>query len=595
MSVNELAGSIVGVSGPVVIMKMNREANPVMMNELVFVSERRLIGEVGDISGEYATIEVYEDTTGLSRNEPVYGSRELFSVRLGPGLLGSIYDGLQRPLESIAQETGSFIQPGARAPRLSKEKKWDFEPVAEGGERLGPGDTLGLVEENEIIKHRIMVPPGVEGTVTNISDEGTFTVDETIAVLRTRSGLTQLSLSHSWPIRRARPYNRKLAPNEQLIVGQRVLDTMVPVAKGGIVAVAGGFGTGKTILQHQLARYVDADIVIYVGCGERGNEISDLLNKFSEFRDPKTGFPLLKRSIVIANTSNMPVAAREASVYTGATIAEYYRDMGYDVALLVDSTSRWAEALREISSRQGELPGEEGYPPYLASRIARFYGRAGKVETLGTEGRIGSLSLIASVSPSGGDFSEPVTQKTLQVARAFWALDPELAYRRHYPAINLQQSFSFYVPSVEFYWYEEVNENWRKVRDSALELYGEKLELERVARLVGVGALTGSERVVLRNAELLEEVFLKQNALHPVDGYCSPQKQFQLLDLVMAFHRSCVEALEKGVLAEPLIESPLRKELESLKFLPDDKMKEAYWAMGARIRAHLMRLVRMHA
>jgi V/A-type H+-transporting ATPase subunit A len=594
MSDPDPVGEVIGISGPVITSKVDESVKDLMMNEIVFVGEQKLIGEISNIRDDAITIQVYEDPVGLQRGSPVYRSNELLSVELGPGLLGSIYDGLQRPLEIIAREMGPFIRPAARAARLSKDAEWEFRPRARVGKTVEAGDILGIVHENEVIDHKIMVPPNVGGRLVKLAEGGRYKVNEVIAVVKGEHETSDLKLLQTWPVKKPRPYIRKLTPVEPLITGQRVLDFFLPVAKGGTVAVAGGFGTGKTVLQHQLAKFLNTDIIIYVGCGERGNEIADLLQRFPKLKDAKTGLPLLRRTIIIANTSNMPVAAREASVYTGVTMAEYYRDMGYDVALLVDSTSRWAEALREVSARQGEMPGEEGYPAYLASRIAEFYGRAGKTYCLGSEKRVGSVSIIASVSPSGGDFSEPVTQKTLQIVRAFWALDPDLAYRRHFPAANLQQSFSFYVDAVEPFWYEKVHEGWRDVRERALKLYTEKLELERVVRLVGTGALSEKEKIAMKNGELLEEVFLKQNAFHPVDSFCSPAKQFQLLDLVMLFHRSCEEAIKKGVPSGPLIRSPIRGELEKMKELPQEKVDEAYWSMRARIRASLSRLLRTY-
>jgi V/A-type H+-transporting ATPase subunit A len=586
---------IVSIAGPVTICRIDKAVNDLMMNEIVFVGDGRLFGEITHLRREMATVQVYEETLDIKRGSPVFRSGELLSVALGPGLLGRIYDGLQRPLNALREKSGVYLQPGIRAPRLSKEDSWEFEPKLKIGAMVEPGDVLGTVQENELINHKIMVPPYLGGRIVDIAKEGNFTIEEEIAEIKSGEGtVSTLGLTHLWPVKRARPFHRKLTPDEPLITGQRVLDFFLPITKGGIVAVAGGFGTGKTVLQHQLAQYLNADIAIYVGCGERGNEIADLLQKFPELTDPESGLPLLERTILISNTSNMPVAAREASVYTGVTLAEYYRDMGYTVVLLVDSTSRWAEALREISNRMGEMPGEEGYPPYLASRVAGFYGRAGKTQCLGKPARTGSVSIIASVSPSGGDFSEPVTQKTLQIVRGFWALDQELAYRRHFPAVNLQQSFSLYEDAVEPFWYETVSENWREIREEALRLHEERLRLERMVRLVGTGALSEKEKIMLEDARLLEDVFLKQSVLNPVDTFCSPKKQFQLLDLVMFFHELSLEAVEKGIHSDILLESPLRGELEEMKFLSVDKMDEAYWNMRTRMRAHFLRTFRTH-
>jgi V/A-type H+-transporting ATPase subunit A len=586
-------GKIVGISGPVVFSEVAEGATDLMMREIVYVGEKNLIGEVTHIKEKIASIQVYEDTLGLQREDPIYRTRQVLSVKLGPGLLGSLYDGLQRPLERMREETGPYVAPGIKASRLPK-KNWFFDPKVSVNEPIGPGDVVGVVDENEIIDHKILVPPGVSGRVVSIADEGDYSLSDEIAKIGTGGEVTSLTMSHSWPAKRARTYRRKLPPSEPLITGQRILDTILPVCKGGTVTVGGGFGTGKTILQNQFLQYLNVDIVIYVGCGERGNEIADILQKIPELKDAETGLPIEKRTVVIANTSNMPVAAREASIYTGATIGEYYRDMGYDVALLVDSTTRWAEALRETSSRQEEMPAEEGYPPYLASRLANFYGRAGKVVCLGSEERIGSLSIIASVSPSGGDFSEPVTQKSTQMVRAFWALDPELAYKRRFPAVNINQSFSYYDEIVEPFWRDKIGPDWRQLKEKALKLYTEKTELERIVRLVGTGALSEEEKMTLRNAELLENGFLTQNALHPIDSYTSPSKQFQLLDLLIIFHEKCMESLKKSVPSTPIFESSLRDELKKLKVVPEKEMDESYWNMRARILAHFTRLQRIY-
>ncbi len=584
---------VISIAGPVATCRIQKTVKDLMMNEIVFVGDNRLFGEIANLKGNTATIQIYEETSGLKRGSHVFRSNELLSAYLGPGLLGRIYDGLQRPLETINQSIGAYLQPGVRASKLPRDRKWEFEPRIDVGNMVGPGDIIGTVRENELITDKIMVPPLLAGKIVAIAEEGSYTIDEEIAGVRNEEGIiSKISLVHSWPVKRARPFSRKLTPDEPLITGQRVLDFFLPIAKGGTVAVAGGFGTGKTVLEQQLARFLNADIVIYVGCGERGNEIADLLQKFPKLKDADSGLPLLERTILISNTSNMPLAAREASVYTGITVAEYYRDMGYAVVLLADSTSRWAEALREISNRMGEMPGEGGYPPYLASRIAEFYGRAGKTECQGSPPRVGSVSIIASVSPSGGDFSEPVTQKTLQIVRAFWALDQELAYRRHFPAVSLQQSFSLYENAVEPFWYQNISQNWREIRGEALKLHEERLRLERMVRLVGTGALSETEKITLEDARLFEDVFLKQSALHPVDAFCVPRKQFQLLDLVLFFHQLSLEAIEKETHSDVLLESPLRKELEELKFLPSEKMDDAYWNMRTRIRAHFLRISR---
>lgn len=591
----EAAAKVTSISGPVLTCKVNNALKDLMINEIVFIGDERIFGEITELRKDTATIQVYEDTLGIGRGSPVFRSGELLSVLLGPGLIGKIYDGLQRSLEAIEDKSGVRLQPGVKSPRLSKNTKWEFKPNLEIGAIVDQGDIMGTVRESELVEHRIMIPPNLRGKVVNMAEEGAYGVDEVIASIKNEKGaIENIYQVHSWPVKKPRPFSRKLTPDEPLITGQRVLDIFLPMVKGGTVAIAGGFGTGKTMLEHQLSKFLDTDLIIYVGCGERGNEIADLLQKIPNLKDDKSGLPLLDRTILISNTSDMPVAAREASVYTGITLAEYYRDMGYTVVLLVDSTSRWAEALREISNRMGEMPGEGGYPPYLASRIAEFYCRAGKIQCVGKPIRIGSVSIIASVSPSGGDFSEPVTQKTLQIARGFWALDEELAYRRHFPAINLARSFSLYEGAVDPFWYENVSENWRELRKKALRLHEERFRLERMVRLVGTGALSEREKVTLRDARLLEEVFLKQNAFHPVDAFCPPMKQFQLLDLVIFYHERLIDAIEKGVPLDVLVESPLRRELEKMKLLPADKMDEAYWNMRTRIRAYLLRTVRTY-
>jgi len=592
-SINSASAKIDSIIGPVIIGHKDKNIKDLMMNEIVFVGEDRLLGEITYLQDEIITIQVYEETAGLRRGNPIFRTRELLSVELGPGLLGNIYDGLQRSLSTIEEKTGNYIKPLFNIPKLSKNKKWEFNPISKIGEKISQGDILGIVKENEFIEHKIMVPPFLHGKIKDISKEGEYTIEEKIARIINDDGNEEsIGLTHFWPIKKERPFIRKLTPNEPLITGQRVIDTFRPVAKGGTVAIAGGFGVGKTVLEHQLAKFLNTEIIIYVGCGERGNEIADLLQKFPKFKDQKTGLPIIWRTIIIANTSNMPLASREASVYTGITLSEYYRDMGYSVALLVDSTSRWAEALKEISNRMGEMPGEEGYPPYLASRISGFYGRTGKVQCLGKPKRLGSISIIASVSPSGGDFSEPVTQKTLQIVRAFWALDPELAYKRHFPAINLQQSFSLYEDIVEPFWYENVNENWREIRNKALKLHEESFRLERVARLVGTGVLSEKEKITLENSKLLSESFLKQDYFNPTDAFCSLKKQFQILDVIIFFHETSLKAIDMGIPASILQETPLHNEIEKMKYLTDDKIEKAYWNIRTRIGAHFQRIIR---
>lgn len=583
-------GVIEGITGPVVFGEIDSDIY-LMMNEMVGIGYKRLIGEVTRLQGNRVTIQVYEETEGLKKGEPIYGSGQLLYVKLGPGLIGSIYDGLQRPLTTIKELHGQYIPPGVRLQQLP-DRKWVFHPRINLDDEVRPGDVLGVVYEGDFFEHKVMTPPGVSGQIIYIAEEKEYGVDEVIARLRGISGFHNVTMSQIWPVKQPRPFLHKHPVSELLITGTRVLDTFLPVSKGGVVAVAGGFGTGKTVLLIQLLQTINVDVVVYVGCGERGNEIADLLKKMPGIKDREHGLPLINRTVIIANTSNMPVAAREASVYTGAAISEFYRDMGYEVVLMVDSTSRWAEALRELSSRQGEIPGEAGYPPYLASRLGEFYGRAGNVHCMGREDREGSLTIIAAVSPTGGDLSEPVTQKTMQIVRAFWALDPELAYKRHYPAINIMQSFSHYLDTVESFWSSHVGQNWRQVRDKAMELYAEKLEVERIVRLVGTGALSAEEQVLLKNVELLEDVFLKQSAMDPVDNYNSAEKQFQLLNLVLLLHEVEVQALKAGVPLNALLESPLYKDIRDIKNTPDGEMNQAYAIMRGQINLFYLRLER---
>ncbi|MHA1840020.1 MAG: V-type ATP synthase subunit A [Candidatus Ranarchaeia archaeon] len=596
MSVNdEPIGYISEIIGPVVAFNLQKGVTNVMMNEIVIIGENRLIGEITILHGEKVTVQVYEDTTGLEKGAPVFRTNELLSIKLGPGLLGMVYDGLQRPLEIMKRQSGVFILPNIDVPRLSIKKKWFFEPKARIDMKVQQGDVLGIVRESSNIDHSIMVPPGVNGTLVSLESEGEYTIEQPIALIRGgRDENWKIKLANIWPVKKHRPYNRKLSLYEPLITGQRILDLLFPVAKGGTVALAGGFGTGKTMLQQSLAKFLNVDVIVYVGCGERGNEIAELLEKFPTLKDPKTGLSLINRTVIIANTSNMPVAAREASIYTGLTICEYYRDMGLDTALLVDSMSRWAEALREISSRQREMPGEEGYPPYLSSRIAEFYGRAGRVLALGSKPRMGSLSIIASVSPSGGDFSEPVTKKVIQIARSFWALDPDLAYQRRYPAVSIDQSFSFYDDIVENYWAEQISDRWQEYRTNAFRLLSEKEEYERVARLVGMGALSDEEKVIITNAHLFDDVVLRQSATSPIDAFCPPQRQFQLLDLVLLFHTRSMQALEAKVPADAILSSPIREALRKYKEDPASGNSKAYYDMRLQVQTWFSRLIKSY-
>jgi len=546
-----------------------RDAN---MFDVVRVSEQHLIGEILEIHGDRASIQVYEETSGLGPGSPVESTGEPLSVELGPGLLENIYDGIQRPLEAMRQTVGSNITRGISIPALDREKKWLFKPVAAPGDKVVAGDILGTVQENSIFEHRIMVPVGVEGTVEKIF-EGEFTVEETIAVVKTSDGsVRNLTMMQKWPVRKERPYKTKLPPDEPMITGQRIIDTLFPIAKGGVAAIPGPFGSGKTVVQHQLAKWADADLVVYIGCGERGNEMTDVLMEFPELKDPKSGEPLMKRTVLIANTSDMPVAAREASIYTGITIAEYFRDMGYSVALLADSTSRWAEALREMSGRLEEMPGEEGYPAYLSSRLAQFYERAGKVVTLGSGERVGSLSAIGAVSPPGGDISEPVTQATLRIVKVFWGLDSNLAYRRHFPAINWLTSYSLYVDKMIDWYNSNISRDYNDYRAQMMRILQEESELDEIVRLVGIDALSAKDRVTLEVARSIREDFLHQNAFHDVDTYSTMIKQYRMLKLILTYYSMSLEAVKKNVDLKELFELPVREKIGRAKYVPTEKV-----------------------
>jgi V/A-type H+-transporting ATPase subunit A len=586
-------GRIYRVAGPIVEFKFEESEKSLMMNELLRVGESRLIGELIGLTEENATVQVFEDTVGLRHGEPVFGSGELFSVELGPGLLSSVFDGLQRSMILLMEKTGDYIRPADVSPSIPRDTRWIYEPNIDEMDAVGPGDTLGWVQERWL-RHKIMVPPNLRGTVVEIAEEDDYSLEDRICVLRTESGLIHLSLSHRWPVKTPRPYRYRTFPDEPLITGQRVLDTFFPLVKGGVTAITGGFGTGKTVLIQQLAKFVEADVLVYIGCGERGNEIADLLGDLAELEDPKTGTCLMERSILIVNTSDMPVVARESSIYTGITLAEYYRDMGLHVVVVVDSTSRWAEAMREISAMREEIPGEEGYPPYLPSQLSRFYERAGKVFPLGSGSPPGSISIIGAVSPVGGDFSEPVTQKTLQVVRAFWALNPNLAYRRHFPAISMEDSFSFYNENVEPFWHQRFGAAWSTCRDEALSLLAEKNNLERIASLVGIESLSASERITIEDGRLLEQSFLRQWAYSDVDVFCSPEKQFLILDTILSLHRESEAALGKGIVSTPLLEMPVREEISNLKELSDDAVIRIYGELKIRITAQITRLLRTY-
>ncbi|HIH64808.1 MAG TPA: ATP synthase subunit A [Methanothermobacter thermautotrophicus] len=561
-------GRIIKIAGPVIIAEGMRGSQ---MYEMVKVGEDKLIGEIIELEGDTATIQVYEETAGIKPGETVERTGGPLSVELGPGILGSIFDGIQRPLENIKALTGDYIERGVDVPSLPKDKKWTFKPTAREGQMVKGGDIIGEVEETSSITHRIMIPPNVEGKLTMIAPQGEYTVLDDIAEVETESGTEKIQMLQKWPVRKGRPYKKKLDPDVPLITGQRAQDTFFSVAKGGTAAIPGPFGSGKTVTQQQLAKWADADIIVYVGCGERGNEMTEVLKEFPELEDPKTGNPLMDRTVLIANTSNMPVAAREACVYTGITIAEYFRDMGYDVALMADSTSRWAEAMREISGRLEEMPGEEGYPAYLASRLAQFYERAGRVTTIGSEDKIASVSVVGAVSPPGGDLSEPVTQNTLRICKVFWALDASLADKRHFPAIDWLQSYSLYIDSVQDWWASNVDPEWRSVRDEAMALLQKEAELQEIVQLVGPDALPDRERITLETTRMIREDFLQQNAYHEVDTYCSPSKQFEMLRTIIMFHRNATAALEKGAPAADIISLPVKEDIGRMKYIPEEE------------------------
>ncbi|WP_297091129.1 ATP synthase subunit A [Thermococcus sp.] len=560
-------GRIIRVTGPLVVADGMKGSK---MYEVVRVGEMGLIGEIIRLEGDKAVIQVYEETAGIRPGEPVEGTGASLSVELGPGLLTAMYDGIQRPLEVLRELSGDFIARGLTAPALPRDKKWHFTPKVKVGDKVTGGDILGVVPETSIIEHRVLVPPWVEGEVIEIVEEGDYTIEEVIAKVKKPDGtIEELKMYHRWPVRVKRPYKRKLPPEVPLITGQRTIDTFFSQAKGGTAAIPGPFGSGKTVTQHQLAKWSDAQVVVYIGCGERGNEMTDVLEEFPKLKDPKTGKPLMERTVLIANTSNMPVAAREASIYTGITIAEYFRDMGYDVALMADSTSRWAEALREISGRLEEMPGEEGYPAYLASKIAEFYERAGRVVTLGSDERIGSVSVIGAVSPPGGDFSEPVVQNTLRVVKVFWALDADLARRRHFPAINWLRSYSLYIDAIQGWWEQNVDPDWRKMRDQAMALLQKEAELQEIVRIVGPDALPDREKAVLIVTRMLREDYLQQDAFDEVDTYCPPKKQVTMMRVILNFYEKTMEAVDRGVPVDEIAKLPVREKIGRMKFEPE--------------------------
>lgn len=565
-------GTIKKVAGPLVIATGMRDAN---MFDVVHVSDQMLTGEIIEMHGDEASIQVYEETSGLGPGEPVVSTGVPMSVELGPGLITSIYDGIQRPLDAIMKVCGNNLKRGIHVDSLDREKKWNFVPTAKIGEEVSGGDVLGTVQETEVVEQKIMVPPDVKGKVKELKS-GEFTVTETIAVIETEKGDREIQLMQRWPVRKSRPYTEKLRPDKPLITGQRVVDAFFPIAKGGTAAVPGPFGSGKTVIQHQLAKWAEADIVVYIGCGERGNEMTDVLNEFPALVDPKTGRSLMERTVLIANTSDMPVAAREASIYTGITIAEYFRDMGYSVALMADSTSRWAEALREMSGRLEEMPGEEGYPAYLGSRLAQFYERAGHVIALGKDGRDGALSVIGAVSPQGGDISEPVSQATLRIVKVFWGLDSNLAYQRHFPAINWLTSYSLYLDSMEKWFNEEVEPGWMSARQEMMSLLQDESKLNEIVQMVGMDALSPADRLKMEAAKSIREDFLNQNSFDEVDTYSSLRKQYLMMRLVMSFYEKAKAALEKGANVEDLIAMPSREPIGRFKYTPEDKIEDEF-------------------
>ena len=575
-------GTILKVAGPLVVATGMRDAN---MFDVVRVSNERLIGEIIEMHGDRASIQVYEETSGLGPGEPVESMGEPLSVELAPGLIGSIFDGIQRPLEAIMKKSGNMLERGVEVPSLDREKKWHFSPKARPGDELTAGDVLGTVEESKIITQKILVPFGMKGRLKSIR-EGDFTITDPIATLETEQGEKEIAMLQKWPVRKGRPYRKKLSPDQPLITGQRVIDTLFPIARGGTAAVPGPFGSGKTVVQHQLAKWAEADIVVYIGCGERGNEMTDVLNEFPELKDPKTGFSLMERTVLIANTSDMPVAAREASIYTGITIAEYLRDMGYSVALMGDSTSRWAEALREMSGRLEEMPGEEGYPAYLGSRLAQFYERAGRVHTLGKEEREGSLSVIGAVSPPGGDISEPVSQATLRIVKVFWGLDSNLAYRRHFPAINWLTSYSLYT-DLTADWFDSRCKGWTENRGRILRLLSEEDELNEIVQLVGMDALSPGDRLKLEAARSIREDFLHQDAFHEVDTYTPVEKQAQMMQLILAFYDFGLQALERGADIEKIVSVSARERVGRFKYTPFDQCAAEYQSVIAALQKEL--------
>ena len=582
-------GVIKKVAGPLVIAEGMRDAN---MYDVVRVSNERLIGEIIEMHGDEASVQVYEETSGLGPGEPVESTDQPLSVELGPGLISSIYDGIQRPLDDIMKVTGgNLLKRGVEVPSLKRDIRWDFKATAKAGEEVEGGDVIGTVQETTAVLQRIMIPPDVKGTLVYIQS-GSYTVEEPVARVRLANGEEKdIFLMQTWPVRRGRPYQKKLPPKMPLITGQRVIDTFFPIARGGVAAVPGPFGSGKTVIQHQLAKWAEADIIVYIGCGERGNEMTDVLNEFPELKDPKTGESLMNRTVLIANTSDMPVAAREASIYTGITIAEYFRDMGYSVALMADSTSRWAEALREMSGRLEEMPGEEGYPAYLGSRLAQFYERAGQVIALGKEGREGALSVIGAVSPPGGDISEPVSQATLRIVKVYWGLDSALAYKRHFPAINWLNSYSLYLDDVESWFNENVDPAWMETRQKLMSLLQDEAELEEIVKMVGMDALSPGDRLKMEAARSIREDYLHQNSFHEIDTYTSLKKQYYMMQLVYGFYEQASEALRKGASINDLLKIPAREAIGRYKYTLEDQLDERLLEVQKALREDIQEVL----
>ena len=589
MSNKELKGKIIRISGPVIEADEMRGAK---MYDVVRVGEENLIGEIIRLNEDNAIIQVYEDTNGLKPGEKVISTEMPLSVELGPGLLANIYDGIQRPLPAIQEKTGEFIARGVEAPAIDRKKKWHFKPTAKPGDKVCGCDVIGEVQETSIITHKVIAPPDIYGKVLTIEKEGDYTVEDDITIIANGGGDVKLQMLQRWPVRKPRPVAKKYDPTLPLITGQRIIDTFFPVAKGGTAAIPGGFGTGKTVMLHQLAKWSDAQVVIYVGCGERGNEMTDVLREFPELEDPKSGEPLMNRTVLIANTSNMPVAARDASVYTGITIAEYYRDMGYDVALMADSTSRLAEAMREISGRLEEMPGEEGYPAYLASRLAEFYERSGRVKLLGSKNREGSVSVMGAVSPPVGDFSEPVAQNTLRIVKVFWALDADLADRRHFPSINWLKSYSLYLDEIQSWWNKEIGKDWLKLRNKAMALLQKESELQEIVKLVGPDALPPRERALLESARMIREDFLQQSAFHEVDTYCPGKKQYEMLRLTLKFSDKIQEAVDKNVHMDDILAMRSCENLARMKTVSNKEFRKRFQDIERELDKEIASLIK---